>query len=62
MISAESIDASLDSGVLEPTDHSSVDDDCGPVTQSPVVDSQLTTKAVPACKVFKIQFLWIYNG
>lgn len=50
MISADSINASHDSGLLESTDHSSVDD-CGAVTQSPVVDSQLTTRAVPACKV-----------
>ena len=53
MISADSINASHDRGLLESTDHSSVD--CQAVTQSPVVDSQLTTRAVPACKVHKIQ-------
>ena len=57
MISAESVDASLDSGGLESTDHSSIDDDCGPMTHSPVADSQLTTRAVPACKVLNIQVL-----
>ena len=57
MISAESIDASFDSGGLESTDHSSIDDDCGPVTHSPVVDSQLTTRAVPACKVLNINIM-----
>lgn len=55
MISADSTNASLDNGLLESTDCSSIIADCGAVSQSPVVDSQLTTRAVPACKVRKVQ-------
>lgn len=51
-----SINASVSTGLLESTDYcpSALDDDCGAVPQSPVIDSQLTTRNVPACKVYNL--------